>query len=109
MLTALLLTFAIFAQDPQDQAANTNRSTSPAQDEIVGGTVSATEATGPVVCRREAVTGSNRTRRVCVRPEVAEHNRRESERFFNTFRDSLATPECATDPGTGCPARQKGE
>ncbi|HWQ87780.1 hypothetical protein [Brevundimonas sp.] len=111
MLKVLLLCLVLAGQDatptaPDAESRLAVRADSPSAAPASADSVAVPEQ-GPIVCRRETVTGSNRTRKVCTREEVADHHREQSRRWLSNTVDALGTSECLTDPGTGCPARQQ--
>lgn len=108
MLKVLLLCLALAGQDANPTAPEAEPRPVPADGPSAAPASADTAAVpeqGPIVCRRETVTGSNRTRKVCTREEVADYYREQSRRWLNNTVDSLGTPECQTNPPTGCPAR----
>jgi hypothetical protein len=55
-------------------------------------------------CRRERLTGSNRTLRVCTTRSERENLEAQARQFHNRLVNDTPTPESETNPGHGGPA-----
>jgi hypothetical protein len=108
MLAVLFVSLLLGGQDAPSMPDAEPREAAPAEAAARGPNTSATPNGTQPVCRREIVTGSNRTRKICTHPEVTEHLRQQSERWLENVVDRRGTLECEADnscgPGSGPPA-----
>lgn len=98
MLVTLFVALLFANQEPA-----TGQPTGPAPVEQAAGTrtlTAAQERESAVVCRREPVTGSNRTRRICERQGVIDYNRQQAQRWHDSVMSGMGTPDCVGDPGS---------
>ena len=97
MLAVLLL---VLMSGPQDAPTAPQAVPEPAEHARAdnGPTAAERERESRIVCRREAVTGSNRTRQVCERQGVIEHVRQQSQRWHDDILSNMGTPDCDTSP-----------
>lgn len=101
MLKVLILGLVLAGQSPgQTPPAPAPAAAAPAPA-APGGEAGGDTGEQAIVCRREPVTGSNRTRRVCERVGVTDYNRDRAQQWRDAVVDRRGTLECETDNACG--------
>jgi hypothetical protein len=99
MLAALLFVLLLQSQDAAPGADAGREPAVQARAEVEAQPLSAArERESRIVCRRETVTGSNRTRKVCEREGVTDHVRQQSQRWHENVLSGLGSADCQTNP-----------
>jgi hypothetical protein len=97
MFAALLLALLLGTQDPTPEPEPTREPAAQVRAEAEP-LSPARERESRIICRRETVTGSNRTRKVCEREGVIDHVRQQSQRWHENAVSGMGTPDCRTTP-----------
>ncbi|MFC7380119.1 hypothetical protein [Brevundimonas sp. GCM10030266] len=103
MLVAFLFSLAVIGQDPAPTpapvtvetpatAAQAQPSPEAAQADAPPAELASNRRDQQIVCRREREIGSNRSRNVCTRVAIDDHNREAARRWYDNVVDSRATP-----------------
>lgn len=99
MLAALLFVLLLQSQDPAPASEAIREPAVQARAEVGAEPLSPSrERESRIVCRRETVTGSNRTRKVCEREGVTDHIREQSRRWHENVLGGLGSADCQTSP-----------